>query len=501
MSESPSEPRAKRQRVDKNGRFAAMERLRQLKGTKNKCQVEDQVDDVYDVVDEREYAKRAQEKYGDDWIEEDGTGYAEDLRDFFEDEDEYSDGEEEQKDFKKKKGVAPNSKKRPRETEKPVTGKASIKNLFSNAVPKKIDVKNSVKDDDILADILGEIKEEPAATSEKTEKVIAPAKISVTSRKFDAAAAKEYMNSFLNNIKVQEQERKKAEASSDNEMLERILKPKAAVPNTKVAFFSSPTIKKEPAPEKTPAKTATEDAFSDNEMDFSCLDDDENQFDVEKTQFKEKISQTKASAEESSQAKVDGNASPKKETECSAKESASESEDISRLLNNWESICQMDDDFEKSYLASVRNQLQLSMRRYVQRFYKNWLVCDHPDCNFNTRTHSLRKKSHRPLCQKCRSGSLLRQYTERDLYNQLCYLRFMFDLGKQTLHQKPTLTPELEQAYQLLYETVDQQLQSSSYVIISLSKLFARSLAQMSLQPPVAQQQNESIPSALADVV
>nr|AAL48000.1 GM13460p [Drosophila melanogaster] len=153
------------------------------------------------------------------------------------------------------------------------------------------------------------------------------------------------------------------------------------------------------------------------------------------------------------------------------------------------------------YLASVRNQLQLSMRQYVQRFYKNWLVCDHPDCNFNTRTHSLRKKSHRPLCQKCRSGSLLRQYTERDLYNQLCYLRFMFDLGKQTLQQKPTLTPELEQAYQLLYETVDQQLQSSSYVIISLSKLFARSLAQMSLQPSVAQPQIEAIPSALADVV
>ncbi|XP_017081983.2 DNA polymerase alpha catalytic subunit [Drosophila eugracilis] len=349
MSESPSGPRAKRQRIDKNGRFAAMERLRQLKGTKNKCQVEDQVDDVYDVVDEREYAKRAQEKYGDDWIEEDGTGYAEDLRDFFEDEDDYSDNEEKGKDSKKKKGVAPHGKKRAREDEKPVKGKASIKNLFSNAVPKKVDIKNSVKDDDILADILGEIKEEPASTSEKVEKIIAPAKISVSSRKSEAAAAKDYMNSFLNNIKVQEQERKKAEASSDNEMLERILKPKATVPNTKVAFFSTPTVKKEPAPEKPPAKEATEDPFSDNDMDFSCLDDDENQFDVEKEQPK-KTTQTKTAAEKTSSLKVVEKVTPKKEPAGSPKES--EPEDMSKLLSNWESICQMDDDFEKSVLTA-----------------------------------------------------------------------------------------------------------------------------------------------------
>ncbi|KAI8044811.1 hypothetical protein M5D96_000983 [Drosophila gunungcola] len=349
MSESPSGPRSKRQRIDKNGRFAAMERLRQLKGTKNKCQVGDHVDDVYDVVDEREYAKRAQEKYGDDWIEEDGTGYAEDHRDFFEDEDEFSDGEEEPKDRTKKKGVAPNSKKRPREDEKPAKGKASIKNLFSTAVPKKPDIKNSVKDDDILADILGEMKEEPAESSGKMENVIAPAKIAVASRKSDAAAAKEYMNSFLNNIKVQEQERKKAEASSDNEMLERILKPKAAVSNTKVAFFSTPSIKKEQLPETDPVKEGPKDPFSDN-MDFSCLDDDENKFDVEKEQPKEEIFQTKTEGKKTYQAKVAEKVTPKAEITESPNES--EPEEISKLLSNWESICQMDDDFEKSVLTA-----------------------------------------------------------------------------------------------------------------------------------------------------
>ncbi|XP_016961168.1 DNA polymerase alpha catalytic subunit [Drosophila biarmipes] len=369
MSESPSGPRAKRQRIDKNGRFAAMERLRQLKGTKNKCQVEDQVDDVYDVVDEREYAKRAQEKYGDDWIEEDGTGYAEDLRDFFEDEDEYSDGEEDRKDSKKRKGVAPHSKKRPREAEKPAKGKASIKNLFSNAVPKKADIKNSVKDDDILADILGEIKEEPAETSEKVEKVIAPAKIAVASRKSDAAAAKEYMNSFLNNIKVQEQERKKAEASSDHEMLERILKPKAPVPNTKVAFFSAPPIKKEPLPEKTPAKESKEDPFSDNDMDFSCLDDDENQFDVEE-QPKEKDAQAKTSAEKTTQLKEAEKVSSKKNLNSSPKES--EPEDMSKLLNNWESICQMDDDFEKSVITAEQESPISSEKQLRFWYWEAW---------------------------------------------------------------------------------------------------------------------------------
>ncbi|EDW34578.1 GL21505 [Drosophila persimilis] len=340
MSDSPSGPRVKRQRIDKNGRFAALEKLRQLKGTKNKCQVEEDVDNVYEVVDEREYAKRAQEKYGDDWIEEDGTGYAEDGRDFFEDEDEYSDEGEDKKDTKNKKKNLANNKKRPRESEKPVKGKASIKNLFSNAVPKKTDVKNSVKDDDILADILGEMKEEPGVSPKKEEKVIAPAKIVLATRKSEAAAAKDYMNSFLNNIKIQEQERKKAEASSDHEMLERILKPKAA-PNKKVASempqSSAVQVKKEPPSAKknttaTQPDEATEDPFPDNDMDFSCLDDDENQFEVEKP--KEAIPTPVPTKPETA------SSSPPEEPE-----------DISKLLSNWESICQMDDDFEKSALA------------------------------------------------------------------------------------------------------------------------------------------------------
>lgn len=85
------------------------------------------------------------------------------------------------------------------------------------------------------------------------------------------------------------------------------------------------------------------------------------------------------------------------------------------------------------FVAVVRNQLVLAMRAAVRRFYENWLVCDEPNCSSNTRwvTHVLGGNgAQRPVCVTCKVGTMHRQYGERDLFAQLSYYQYMFDLSK-----------------------------------------------------------------------
>lgn len=95
------------------------------------------------------------------------------------------------------------------------------------------------------------------------------------------------------------------------------------------------------------------------------------------------------------------------------------------------------------YVIAIRNQLILSMRSFITRFYQNWLVCDDPACNQNTRCYTHVTSGRRPVCMRCKNGTLVRQYTERDLYDQLSYFQYMFDLSKHHHKSKFNLIVEI----------------------------------------------------------
>ncbi|XP_035429801.2 DNA polymerase alpha catalytic subunit [Spodoptera frugiperda] len=177
MADSLAGQRAKRQKVDRHGRLSAFEKLKQLKGkgVKNKYDV-DEMENVYDTVDEREYSERVMQRQEDDWIEDDGTGYVEDGREIFDDdeiEDTYvaSSNKESGRGQKRKARVAP------------PTSKGNIRNLLgSMPTKKKEDVK--ISEDNILSDIMSDL-DGNASAAVKPKPVVTKTNI-VESSKRDA---------------------------------------------------------------------------------------------------------------------------------------------------------------------------------------------------------------------------------------------------------------------------------------------------------------------------
>ncbi|XP_014213476.1 DNA polymerase alpha catalytic subunit [Copidosoma floridanum] len=151
--------RSKRQKLDKNGRLSALEKLKQLKGSKNKYKVDD-MDNIYDEVDEESYSKAVLDRQYDDWIVDDGggSGYVEDGREIFDDD---LDDESVRQAAKREQTKGP--RKRKRETE---PKKGSITSMFSSMAGKK-KAEEKIDTDDILGDLLSELKSDTDSSKRK----------------------------------------------------------------------------------------------------------------------------------------------------------------------------------------------------------------------------------------------------------------------------------------------------------------------------------------------
>ncbi|KAG8221963.1 hypothetical protein J437_LFUL007804 [Ladona fulva] len=181
--------RSKRQKLDKYGRSAAFEKLRNLKGTKHKYEDKD-IENVYEEVDEREYSKRVLERQDDDWIEDDGilaenlhfiklrwfhtylrifckryivftdgAGYVEDGREIFD--DDMDDEAISQASKKTPKGRTKKNEKFSKESAAEVGKSNNIRSMFMNIPTKKKKEVVKLDEDKILGDLMQELNSSP----------------------------------------------------------------------------------------------------------------------------------------------------------------------------------------------------------------------------------------------------------------------------------------------------------------------------------------------------
>ncbi|XP_044575659.1 DNA polymerase alpha catalytic subunit [Cotesia glomerata] len=192
MEDSPTTSRSKRIKVDKSNRSAAFQKLKELKGSKNKYHV-GQLENVYDQVDEKEYSKTVADRQQSDWIVDDGgDGYIEDGREIFDDD------LDDESIKKASKLNLSGPRKRKREKEDEAKSKGSIVNMFKKCDKKKDSVKP--ENENLLSDILNEFKKNK--TSSETNKSISTVnKFKVQSTKPSSVKHQENFNGLIDQPK------------------------------------------------------------------------------------------------------------------------------------------------------------------------------------------------------------------------------------------------------------------------------------------------------------
>jgi DNA polymerase alpha subunit A len=188
MEDDIEERRPKRQKRDSSYKAKAFEKFKQLKnGLRSKYEVEE-IENVYETVDEKEYTKQVLARQDDDWIvDDDGNGYVEDGRDIFDDDLDKESiavaSTSKGKGVKRKKKVAENA------------GRGNLQFMISN-MPTKKKEEEKLENDEALAELLQEIDSTPTTTPLRPKAI--PSNFSPLSVK---QAEKKYMNSLTSSVK------------------------------------------------------------------------------------------------------------------------------------------------------------------------------------------------------------------------------------------------------------------------------------------------------------
>ncbi|XP_004872292.1 DNA polymerase alpha catalytic subunit isoform X2 [Heterocephalus glaber] len=136
-----------------------------------------------------------------------------------------------------------------------------------------------------------------------------------------------------------------------------------------------------------------------------------------------------------------------------------------------------------TFVVQLSNKLIMDIRRCIKKYYDGWLLCEEPTCRNRTQHLPLQFSRSGPLCPACMKAVLRPEYSDKSLYTQLCFYRYIFDVDCAlekliTDHEKDKLmkqflTPKVRQDYKKLKNTAEQFLSRSGYSEVNLSKLFA----------------------------
>jgi hypothetical protein len=135
------------------------------------------------------------------------------------------------------------------------------------------------------------------------------------------------------------------------------------------------------------------------------------------------------------------------------------------------------------------NKLTLFIRKCITNYYKNTVVCEDPSCSGVTSALPLHLERGHPICL-CKQALMYKEYSDAQLYRQLNYLHFVFDVHKNIEELKKDEKAELkrrlysqkdksgkkaplEQIYEDLQTFVRKTLDHSAYSHIDLKNIFS----------------------------
>ncbi|XP_034416045.1 DNA polymerase alpha catalytic subunit isoform X2 [Cyclopterus lumpus] len=132
------------------------------------------------------------------------------------------------------------------------------------------------------------------------------------------------------------------------------------------------------------------------------------------------------------------------------------------------------------YPVNISNKLRHDIRRHIKKYYSGWLVCEDQACHNRTRRLPIAFSRHGPICPACTRATLRPEYSEKALYNQLCFYRFIFDWDQAAAklpsgderNRAKLLSRDSIDVYRTLKEVPDKALATSGYSEINLAKLF-----------------------------